>query len=168
MNPTDPLANLRDIHLPGEVSWWPLAPGWWILFVVIIGLSLWGLYRWRKQQQRLVLVKEVETELNSIKQQFAEHNTSRQLVSDYSQLLRRLLVLHKGRQFAANLTGEQWIDCLRDYLPDQPLEQSILDLLVYGKYQKQTQLESPDQLIQWVQDCAIAISRQIISGKANA
>ena len=29
--PTDPLAELRDIHLPPEIGWWPPAYGWWIL-----------------------------------------------------------------------------------------------------------------------------------------
>jgi hypothetical protein len=39
MNPTDPLAQLRDIHLPEAVSWWPLAIGWWLVAIVcILGL----------------------------------------------------------------------------------------------------------------------------------
>lgn len=25
------LDKLRDIHLPEAISWWPLAPGWWVL-----------------------------------------------------------------------------------------------------------------------------------------
>ena len=36
MNPNDPLAQLRDIHLPAAVSAWPLAPGWWMLILLAI------------------------------------------------------------------------------------------------------------------------------------
>ena len=35
MNPTD-LSQLRDIHLPEAVPWWPPAPGWWMLFALVI------------------------------------------------------------------------------------------------------------------------------------
>ena len=35
MNP-DPLAQLRDIHLPEPVGWWPPAPGWWIVALVLL------------------------------------------------------------------------------------------------------------------------------------
>ena len=27
----DPLAGLRPLHRPLPVSWWPPAPGWWLL-----------------------------------------------------------------------------------------------------------------------------------------
>ena len=36
MNPSDPLAQLKDIHLPDAVSWWPLAIGWWIVAIIAI------------------------------------------------------------------------------------------------------------------------------------
>ncbi|RLA40856.1 MAG: hypothetical protein DRR06_16870 [Gammaproteobacteria bacterium] len=32
----DPLAQLRDIQLPEAVGWWPPAPGWWVLALVLI------------------------------------------------------------------------------------------------------------------------------------
>jgi len=57
MNPApqaNPLDQLRDIHLPEAVSWWPLAPGWWLLMVLtcllLVGLLI-CLYR-RHQSNR--------------------------------------------------------------------------------------------------------------------
>ena len=35
----DPLAQLRDIHLPADISWWALAPGWWAL-IIMLGLMV--------------------------------------------------------------------------------------------------------------------------------
>ncbi|MDA7785401.1 DUF4381 domain-containing protein, partial [Pseudomonadales bacterium] len=32
----DPLAQLRDIRLPVEPDWWPLAFGWWIVAALIL------------------------------------------------------------------------------------------------------------------------------------
>jgi hypothetical protein len=36
VNPTDPLAQLRDIHLPEAISWWPLAFGWWLIAIICL------------------------------------------------------------------------------------------------------------------------------------
>lgn len=41
----DPLAQLRDIHLPEPISWWPPAPGWWLLAIIILALLFFTI-RW--------------------------------------------------------------------------------------------------------------------------
>ncbi|MDH3546898.1 MAG: DUF4381 domain-containing protein, partial [Gammaproteobacteria bacterium] len=39
MNPED--IPLRDLHLPAEIGWWPLAPGWWLVITLaLIGIVL--------------------------------------------------------------------------------------------------------------------------------
>ena len=36
MSEENPLVNLKDIHLPPPVPFWPPAPGWWILALLLI------------------------------------------------------------------------------------------------------------------------------------
>lgn len=52
--PANPLDQLRDIHLPEPISWWPLAPGWWLL-IISGGLLLAWLIRffYRRYSARL-------------------------------------------------------------------------------------------------------------------
>ena len=35
------LEQLRDIHLPQAVHWWPPAPGWWVVAALILALTIW-------------------------------------------------------------------------------------------------------------------------------
>jgi len=54
----NPLEQMRDIQLPAPVGWWPPAPGWWLLTVLVLALVAWGLARAvriaseRRQRQR--------------------------------------------------------------------------------------------------------------------
>ncbi len=101
---------LRDIHLPGAVSGWPLAPGWWFLILlagVLAGL-LW--VRWRRGLVR----RRALAELDHIRARFERHGDDRTLVRDVSTLLRRVCLTYFPRTEVASLTGKSWRDVLRD------------------------------------------------------
>ena len=54
---------LRDLHLPEPVGWWPLAPGWWVILVIVataLGYVLWRLYRrWQFNAPRRFALREL-------------------------------------------------------------------------------------------------------------
>ena len=63
----NPLDQLRDIHLPEPISWWPPAPGWWLLALVACALLAWlirFIYRRYKakhyRRQALAQLKELK------------------------------------------------------------------------------------------------------------
>jgi len=67
MNSTDyTQLPLHDIHLPGQVAWWPPAPGWWIAAALVLAaLAVAGLqyYRGRHRRAALGAVRRVKAAL---------------------------------------------------------------------------------------------------------
>lgn len=59
------LSQLRDIHTPAPVSWWPPAPGWWGVALLALLAAAWGLHRmlpWlRSLGYRRAALRELET-----------------------------------------------------------------------------------------------------------
>ena len=168
MNDSDPLANLRDIHLPADVSWWPLAPGWWVLIAVIFALSVWALFKWQKRRKHQQLLLEVKQELAQIQSTYSQQPSELTLILNYSELLRRLLMLHLGREDTARLSGLKWFELISSYVPEQQLSEELITLMTDGKYQRQVQLDEPAPLIDWAESCALAIAQQIVRERLNA
>ena len=92
------LEQLRDIHLPQAVHWWPPAPGWWIVAALLLALTIWlSRYlraRYRRQYFRgesQDLLKEIWQNYQQDHEQRAENAASadRDLIENTLALLRR-------------------------------------------------------------------------------
>lgn len=111
---------LRDLHLPADVGWWPLAPGWWVLVgAVLLGIG-WLLYKallnWRITRARRAALKQ----LSFVTREYRHHGDAVALAIELSELLRRLVLAYAPRRAVAGLTGERWLECLDRGL-DEPL-----------------------------------------------
>ena len=112
MNNQDPLAELRDIHLPDAISWWPPAPGWWILALVIILLVSFAIVR----QVRNYLHNRYRTEavlvLDAAWQQFQRDHNTQAYLWQLTELLKRTALTAYPDVPVSGLQGQQWLKFL--------------------------------------------------------
>lgn len=114
MDNSSALEQLRDIHLPDPIGWWPPAIGWVLLgvFTLLVLLGLVGLLvRYvihnRAKRQALRLLKTYQDAY--LKQPNAPLTSSR-----ISELLKRVALVYYPREKTASLSGEAWITFLND------------------------------------------------------
>lgn len=105
----DPLAQLRDWHLPPPPGWWPPAPGWWVLAVLLLALMLVAVIGWRRRRARGASTRAALRELARIRARFAADGDSRAYAAAVSTLLRRLALVRYPRQQVAGLSGRAWL-----------------------------------------------------------
>jgi hypothetical protein len=106
------LAQLKDIHLPQRIGWWPLAPGWYfvlIIVVICIGELLYVCYKHYKntrvKKQALVL-------LQGYVSSYEHHQNASQLCADIGALLKRVSLVYYPRAKVAGMYGADWVDFL--------------------------------------------------------
>lgn len=121
MTPTDPSSvPLRDIHLPEAVSWWPLAPGWWVV-ITLATLAISGLVIWRTLKHRHRLRDAALGELAGLERRFERDGDKHAYARALSTLVRRFFLT--SGQAEPSLTGSQWLDSLNQSsagaLPDE-------------------------------------------------
>lgn len=110
---TDPLAELRGYHPPEPVSWWPPAPGWWLLALLIAGLLalllVWALRAWRRRRRLRAAPQAALEELAALRAAHARYGDAIAFARGLSRLLRRYALTRYPRRAVAGLSGEAWL-----------------------------------------------------------
>lgn len=105
--------NLRDIHLPEAIAWWPIAPGWWIILASVLLIFVLA-FIIKKIVDSRQLKRDISSELETIKQQFVQTQNKSQLAKSLSILLRRANISYNTGLNVAGLTGDSWLNWLDD------------------------------------------------------
>jgi hypothetical protein len=108
------LAQLRDIHLPEAIGWWPLAPGWYLLGLFLLTLGvLGGLVTYRRYAHGRAK-REAQHLLKCYQQQYQQQANSQLFSAKISELLKRVALVYYPREQVASLQGEAWITFLNN------------------------------------------------------
>lgn len=95
---------LRDIHASTAPSWWPPAPGWWLLALAVLACVLaMAAWRWRRLRRRRQLLALFDAEVADAEGPAAE-------LAAISSLLRR--AARRTDPAADRLEGQAWLDVL--------------------------------------------------------
>lgn len=110
MNPESIAELLEPLREPGAISWWPLAPGWWILLALLCIAVAICAYLLRRRYQRRAPLREASQRLISLRDD--EGLSSADKAARLGQLQRQLAIAVSGRSNSAPLTGAAWADYL--------------------------------------------------------
>ena len=130
MNPQD--IPLRGLHLPEAISWWPLAPGWWVLIAVLLVTAVLLVRAWLKRHAQSAARRKALRQLEESRSAFAYHGDPVVLGAEVSELLRRAMLAYAPRAEVAGLTGDAWLAWLDRDLDESQFQRgagrALLDL----------------------------------------
>jgi hypothetical protein len=102
----DPLDQLRGLHLPEEIGFWPPAPGWWLTagLILLLAIGTVIVILARRRSLRLHALRE----LDNLKSRWNPESDFQTMAAEVSMLLRRIALKRYGHEAVARLYGEYW------------------------------------------------------------
>ncbi|MDC0000311.1 DUF4381 domain-containing protein [Porticoccaceae bacterium] len=155
---SDPLAQLRDIHLPETVSWWPLAPGWWVLIILLGLVTGWIIFKSVQRKRANLYRRQALAKLLEIEQYLMEHEPSadrkpsaenlRAPLADIFVVLKQTANIAYPNQQASSLSIEKFIgflqsSCVTGIFTDMP---DNLSSALYSSSDQQTETSTTPAL----------------------
>ena len=141
----DPLAQLRDLHLPQAVADWPPALGWWLLAGLVLFGLVWFMRALYRRYQSNAYRRFAQRELTAIVAEHATTQDARRALSALQFLMKRVAMTAFNRAEVAALTGVAWIQFLDATSATSQFSLGPGELLIDGPYEA-TQDHSSQEL----------------------
>ena len=144
----NPLDQLEPLIAPAPIDWWPPAPGWWLL-AVLVPLLLWGLTRLLQRLKRRRKASVSDNALDPLR--LAALAELEQLAKPYdgapagpwlqqlNGLLKRLCRQHYPQSHSHTLSSRGWLAFLHSRCPAAGLTRWMI--LVEGAYKPHCTLD---------------------------
>ncbi|MBL6752644.1 MAG: DUF4381 domain-containing protein [Proteobacteria bacterium] len=167
MDSEELLAQLADIRLPSPISWWPPAPGWWLLAVITLIAIVFAWRAYARARDAKLLLSFALAELERCMTTYNEH-VSRgdqlaglNLLNGSNSVLRRVALFHNQHTEIASLSGEEWVQFLRasSASAEPLLDDQLATGFARGRFQRQLAVD-PEKLHAFATAWIIAQYRQ--------
>ncbi|MFO8142063.1 MAG: DUF4381 domain-containing protein [Marinobacter sp.] len=133
MNEQDPLAQLRDIHLPETGGFWPPAPGWWLVAaLLLISLAILVLF-WRRHRRNTLWQRQARGLLVDL-----EHSASKDSswFCELNALLKRVARQAFPERHPEAMSGQEWVDFLLETAPNDGIaSRSLVEAMAASIWQ---------------------------------
>ncbi|MHC4943883.1 MAG: DUF4381 domain-containing protein [Planctomycetota bacterium] len=103
------LDNLHDIVTPAPVSWWPLAPGWYVLALLILLTLGWSAWTWYRRRRTNAYRRAALLEFEALSRQTGSAHEREDALRKLPELLKRTALAAWPRAEVAELTGREWL-----------------------------------------------------------
>jgi hypothetical protein len=151
MDSAELLEQLADIHLPETVSFWPPAPGWWLLALLVLVMLGWlALKLVQVRRQRKICAFAIQ-ELDRVYAAYQneaggadpEHANAARLrfLNEVNSVLRRVALWHYPNSRAASLSGRAWVDFIQEKGESSRMTEEIANALAEGRFQTRCDID---------------------------
>jgi hypothetical protein len=147
------IKGIEEVLSPQAISWWPQAPGWKYVAIILGLLAIW--YGWRRWQWWLQNRYRREA-ARALQKLVDTHRDSPEMLYPLARLLKASALQAFERRDIAPLSGEAWVRWLNEQLPEAVFCENSSRLLARAQYRPLTEIDSNsmaqlvDQARSWI------------------
>jgi len=128
------LARLRDVHPPHLPSWWPPAPGWWLLALLGVAMMVIAFRFAPPWWRRFRLRRHLFSLLDGIARRHRAGAPAEAIAGELSQLLRLAALARFPQHDVAGLHGADWVAFLESCDQHAGRLEKVRDQLIVAPY----------------------------------